>query len=113
MLTYVHFVIIKSVSFAGLALWRALFSQPVQIFIKIRIRNFYTLSTGDGKRSITEKSCNGKGHSHTVIQIGVNDSAVQRLAAVNDHAVLCGNDIGPHFGKIFCHYQNAVGFVYL
>lgn len=91
--------------------WLKLNSQPLQILIKLWIRDIHTFCSQDLSLPITAKGSDSKCHSDSVIQLTVNDGAMKWSAAVDDHAVLSFRHIGAHGGQIADHHIDPVGLL--
>ena len=86
----------------------AYLSQPGEILIEGRVGDIYAVAAKDLCVAVGVKSGNGEAHGDAVVEVAVDDSAVKRLAAMDDHAIIGSANICAHSGKVLHHNIDPV-----
>ena len=85
--------------------------QPTQILIKFRIGDIDAFRILDLGLSVGIQGSNSEGHGDAVILAAVDGGTVERMAALDDEAVVGGSDVCAHPGQVVRHGVDAVGFL--
>ena len=61
--------------------------------------------------AVSGEARHGEGHGDAVVQVAVEDSAVEGTAAPDDHAVVCGSDVTAHGPQVGGDGSDAVALL--